>query len=70
MNINKEINIIFIDDKQTNVDCVHALEHDINPELCKIITYFIDNNKSSKKTITTILSIEVNFNYFFLMIHV
>ena len=49
MNINKEINIFFIDDGQANVDCVNAFEHDINQELCKITTYFIDNNKSSKK---------------------
>lgn len=57
MDINKELNITFIDDGQTNVNCVNAIEHDINPELRKITTYFIDkHSKSPRETLNTILS--------------
>ena len=56
MDINKELNITFIDDGQANVDCVNALEHDMIQEHRKITTYFIDKSKSPKETLTTILS--------------
>ena len=57
MDINKELNITFIDDGQTNVKCVNAIEHDINPELRKVTSYFIDkHSKSPRETLNTILS--------------
>ena len=57
MDINKELNITFIDDGQANVNCVNAIEHDIIPEHRKITTYFIDKHrKSPRETLNTILS--------------